>query len=786
MKNFLARKEEKASRTRAQSIQLWLKMILGLAFIIALVVGAQYIMEQDRLRAENAGDTLDKSPIAVDRKRDYGEAGFRQVAENEWLILSADFTTGEISVEQKATGMIWYSNPQSRNDSGIKGVKSRLNSQFIYSAFNVKTAAITTYDSFSQSVRQGGMNYELIENGIKFTYAFPTTGIIIPLCYTLQGESLEVSIPGDEIQELWRDRFVAYTIEVLPFFGASGLDDEGYILVPDGSGALMALNSDKYTYAAYTGTIYGLDRGYSTAVEPSLSETITMPVYGMKVNDAAFMTVITQGAGNGQIMSYLSRKATSYNQVYSRVNLMAFRTKVAGAGTPNAMNVNDDVKYGIDMTPNMIGGSAYTQKYFFLHGEEATYTGMSRCYREYLSSEEELLQSDLTDRQYLILDVYGAVTLTEVVMGVEREVVTELTSYLEVCDMVRQLKEQGVDNLIINYVGGLRGGWEGELLDAARYEPALGSQREFEEMMSYLGQEGVVLFFESDPVRLYEDGNGFNRQTHAVKGLFEEFAQYTSFVPAGIKQMVEPKDAYLVRQQYVPEIMQKFASTADALGIQNIAVNGLGNILYSNHAKGEAFISREGTIGVWGQAAANARQYAEHLMVHRGNMYTAAYADVITDVAPGASGYDVEDRAIPFYQMTLHGNIVLGTQPINDTADYEYALLQAVESGSSIKYNVMAADSALLVHTAYSKMVSYEWDNWADTIVNQYHRMQAVTGDLAGEQIVFHEQLANGVTQTTYSSGVQVIVNYNEEPYQADGLLVNGRSYVRMEVENDD
>ena len=73
----------------------------------------------------------------------------------------------------------------------------------------------------------------------------------IPIEYRLEEDSLVVTVPTEDVVyplevespdgELVTMPLAAIT--VLPYFGAAGENEEGYIFVPDGSGAIMMLNN---------------------------------------------------------------------------------------------------------------------------------------------------------------------------------------------------------------------------------------------------------------------------------------------------------------------------------------------------------------------------------------------------------------------------------------------------------------------------------------------------------------------------------------------------------------
>ena len=150
---------------------------------------------------------------------------------------------------------------------------------------------------------------------------------------------------------------------------------------------------------------------------------------------------------------------------------------------------------------------------------------------------------------------------------------------------------------------------------------------------------------------------------------------------------------------------------------------------------------------------------------------------MITDVSDSFSNYDMQNRCVPFYQMLFQDRILLTSSAINTTVDYAYSFLKAIETGSSLKYNLIYGDVSKLVGTAYNTMVSYSYSYWKDTIVEQYHAMQKDVGQLAGEKIVNHTYLEEDVTLTTYESA-EVVVNYGEDAFTYNGKEIAARSYL--------
>ncbi len=777
--NGRAEKKPRLSRqAREEKARKWTSVVLIVLFCALIAAAILTIHQADLRRAVEIPPAAQKSPITANRKRDYGEAGFQLVAENELLILKADYTNGEICVEQKSTGKIWYSNPPERTQSGIKGVKGRMSSQLILTYCNVNTADPSTADNLTQSINQGGMEHELIENGVKFTFAFPTAGIIVPIQYTLNGDALEVTIPTDEIQELWSERYIATSLDVLPFFGASLQTAQGYMMVPDGSGALIELSSSNYTMNQFMSPVYGHDATLEYDLTTQNKKTVALPVFGMKWDDDGYVAVITEGESNARIYSYLSQKVTSFNQLYAQMVMRTVKMKQVGGMGENygAMVAKSGDEKMEDWSDFLYRGTDFSVSYFFLEPEQASYTGMSSRYQQYLESRQQKTASEMPMEQYLVLDVYGAVSIEKYIMGIKTPIITPLTTYNQVCSLVDELRSRGVEHLIINYVGALKGGLQRDMMDEVRHEPALGTEAEFEHMIAYLDELGVLLFLEAEPVNLYEDGSGYLKSFHCTKSYFDSLTTTVKWAPNRTTEKVAVgKTAYFLKPKNVLSFMESFAASADQQGVKGISVSNLGSILYSDLSRTGEDTTRAETRALWQQIMADSKTHADYLMVHQGNAYCLPYADVITDVPVGHSDFDCLGISVPFYSLSLHGDIVMATEAINDSADYQFMTLKAIESGISLKYNVMAADAKTLVGTIYNDMVSYSLDHWLDTIVESYHQVQSVTGDLAGEKIVDHREVAPGVMETTYASGAKVYVNYAEEPVDYQGMTIGAR-----------
>ena len=90
----------------------------------------------------------------------------------------------------------------------------------------------------------------------------------IPVSVTIDGDQLKVRVHTDEINERIEDaedlkNYRLITMNLVQAFGAGRTDEEGYIFVPDGSGAVINFNNGKTSTTVYNSKVYGNDLAVS-------------------------------------------------------------------------------------------------------------------------------------------------------------------------------------------------------------------------------------------------------------------------------------------------------------------------------------------------------------------------------------------------------------------------------------------------------------------------------------------------------------------------------------------
>ena len=88
-----------------------------------------------------------------------------------------------------------------------------------------------------------------------------------------------------------------HTLMFYHFFGTGNLADEGFTIIPDGTGIYIDHNNGKYETTPYDKRIYGSDYSVGTAMKekPEEQEVIKLPMYGYSKNNLGFINTVTSG-----------------------------------------------------------------------------------------------------------------------------------------------------------------------------------------------------------------------------------------------------------------------------------------------------------------------------------------------------------------------------------------------------------------------------------------------------------------------------------------------------------
>lgn len=616
----------------------------------------------------------------------------------------------------------------------------------------------------------------------------------VPIEYRLDGPYLVVRVPAGDIEYPMNveDRvgnkysYPLTAIGVLEYFGAANTEKEGYIFVPDGSGALIYLNNGRLFASPYNQLVFGNDNSRSITSEMQrYPEQALLPVFGMKQDDQAFVAIIEEGAALARIKADISGRVDRYNRVWAEFDVMP-KAKIS-------LGVEDTKELPIYQAEMYQGDCVI--RYAFLGENQADYVGMAGCYRQYLIDRYQLERvdagadtpADTPPDVPFFLELIGAVDKTVPIFGIARNVIYPLTTFDQAQTIVQALADRGIRNAQVKYNGWLKGGLYHVYPLKAELEKSLGSEADLHELVQLLDRLGYQLYPSVGFQNVYRDQafDGFSPRKDAARLLNRLEARVYQY-RLDIFERKRGDYVYILSPRRLSDLVDSFLKDYERYGIKQISLFDLAREVNSDFVDNvDLYIDRVRAMEITVEQLAKIKARDMKIMVDYGNGYAIPFADIIINLPTKSSEYSIINTSIPFYQIVAHGLVDYAGPPVNLSADHKAQLLKMLETGS-YPYFIFCHERAYeLKDTDYNHLYAIHYGDWLDLAAEMYRTVNAVLGDVQDRLIIDHCMPAENVYQTTFENGKSVIVNYGKNAVVIDGLLIEGESFAVKEATSD-
>ncbi|MGN0142198.1 MAG: DUF5696 domain-containing protein [Roseburia sp.] len=593
----------------------------------------------------------------------------------------------------------------------------------------------------------------------------------IPITYELDGENLVVTINPEEV--VYNDNgYYLVGIDMLRYFGAS-MSEDGYLFVPDGSGALIHFNNGKTTAASYGAQVYGQDETmlYTTYYESQIdaANTVKMPVFGIKENEKALFAVVEGGDAYATINAEIAGKTTGYNNVYAGFSYLQY----GSASLDDMVGANSYYMY----SEAEFEGD-YSIRYSFLTEEDADYSGMAACYRAYLKAQGVLAKEEQPTELPFFAEYIGAIDKSKTIFGVKYSSVETLTTYQQAEAITEELKEGGIENLNIVYSGWMNGGLHGTA--ATKFSPVSKLEEgniKLSEFLMDMEDAGNKLFMTLDLQYVYEDElfDGYSAMHYAPRYFDNTNIKVNEYGLAS--RVSEGTLANLISPYYVNQITEALSGKLSKKKIGGVNVGTLSWELYSDLLE-EKYTDRQMAEKNNVAAIETLSRDGFSLLCDNANAYAWGAADAIINVPLCSNNYMIIDEEIPFYEMVLHGYIAYAGEALNLADDYTTTLLKSVESGAGLNFKWIYAPNSVLKETEYDSLYSVNYEAWLAQAVVDYQRINEQLGYLQGEEMISHENITKDTAKVCYGDGSIVYVNYGSDAVTVDGISIGAKDFM--------
>ena len=592
----------------------------------------------------------------------------------------------------------------------------------------------------------------------------------IVLAYTLTDDGLSVSVPAERIE--FNADFPPYELQLLPHFGKLEQSDAGYVLLPDGSGALMDFSAEYDSRMEYTIPIYGLDWSVASDMLSSGQyqyEYAALPVFGMKDGQDAYLAVIDSGDCRATLHFHQAGPYMQRNAAYLAFR-MVNKDSVFLSGSDNSSKVI--------LFESGLPEETCSVTYHFLE-QNSGYPQMAAYYRQLLR-EEGILQTLEDDSVSLLLETLGGVMSNKNFLGISYEGVTAATTYQQNRLLLEDLLNSGVKSLDMKLIGWFNDGIYHDYAGNIKLNSVLGGKSDWNELVAYAKSAGVMLYPDVDFQRIESMDWGFVPTVDAAMRLDSNEAKYSILSRALLLEKEDigltPSNLFLLSPANYGKTVKSFLT--DFSGIRTEGLSLRSAYVYSDFDSRD-MISRSESIALLQQMLQQLDDKQE-LMIEYSGMYAFAYTQKMSGVASDCTHYRVADHTVPFLQMVLHGSMKLYSSPINLASNPENAALRAVEYGMLPNFQVTYEPSSVLKKSEYTDNYASSFESWREDILKAYAMASECLDGLMDQRIVFHEQVAADVYATTYENGAVVYVNYSQQDVTVDGVTVPARGVCRQ------
>ncbi|WP_245308294.1 DUF5696 domain-containing protein [Halalkalibacter urbisdiaboli] len=702
-------------------------------------------------------DGLEKRRQIIESKQEVID-GHAFLLENSRYELYVKEENLSVIMRDKRTGAVMYSTiekPVKSNEEWTNFMKSSIVMEYL-----VGTNIVT----YRADMYSGNPSKEVTyrNDGFDAKISYPELEISYELNVTLTESGIVAEIPKEKIEEN-NNRYKVSGFYVYPFLGYSKLGErEGYMFIPDGSGALIHLKDNDGRYRQpYSKMVYGDNVGIDDSYVLSLfnrmnpyndAENILAPVFGMVQTDTqiGYLGIIEEGQYSAKIEAYPSGAVLPYNWITSKfIYRQVYNqptSQDSGTMVIRQKNMNDfDIRV----------------RYEFVSEDNATYFGLADKYRNYLLDNELITKKE--DDFKVRVDMFGA----DVEKGLIFKKDIPMTTFSQASHIYQQLQDNGVEEILSIYKGWQDKGYYGGL-PIHDFKPAsvLENEQSLHRLLEESKERNIDLFLYHDALRMnldefknskYKVMRKFNKRTHTddVYGKVYRTFNY-----------LNPKSS--------EDIMERMKENYTKNDVENVMISGISNELFSYSEKSNEF-DRISTKTYYESIITDYHDNF-NLLLEQPFAYLWENTTSFIDLPANSSDYVFTDEDIPFIALTLKGIVPMYSEYINFQANQVEFFLQLVEQGLNPSFYITHEDPSNLLYTNSSHIYSSKFERYEDVIREYYTELKEVHDVTNGSIIVGYER-SNNVTKVTYENGTIIYVNYRDYDVSIDGQTINALSY---------
>lgn len=699
---------------------------------------------------------------------DHADKGYEHVISDASLSLYINKATGQFYVVNSSNDAIYYSNPPD-SDNDVKAnnyYKMNMKSQIEIRYLNPKLVQ-ESLNNFVGSVMNGSYTVNETDRGVRFDYDFVDEGFVIPVEYYLENDKFYAKVIVDEIVEYKQNLLLE--IVVLPYFAAPDGLEEGYILIPDGCGAIIGLSDVSSAAGSYSGSVYGRDSALNLLRSSvNLPNQITLPLFGIVEGDTGILAVIEEGDAQSRIYASPNGVNTGYASVGASVI-------VRNSDTALLKEMTGVEKSVTVFNPAIAKDLSFRIEYSFLSGENANYSAMARIYQEKLFGNNSIT----VDHKHLIADLLLSTRIRKNFLIFPYSGVESLLSTEDIRAISDELDDIGFDEHIIKLSG-----WQKKSMFSAmqsEFKPSAktGSRSDYFSLAGDMTANNNILAPGFDLLNIYEFSSGI-RKNDAVRNVSGGILELFRFRSSTYRKNTEIKPINVLNSTDFVRLYSEFVISS-AQGFVMIADDTGAHLLASNNHRNKTAVlaqTRQKVMESYLTAFESSLSKGMSLMFDDPQGYALKYAHSVTDLANSTSGYIGFSEEVPFVQMVLSGKVNYAGEPLNLVMNMHTSLLKMVEFGEIPYFKLSELKEDLrTLPPVFNENYSINYSYYKSKISDIYDFAEQYRLATENAKIIRHEKIRKNIYVTEYSNGTEIYVNYGSAEYSAGELTLPPQSY---------
>ncbi len=586
-------------------------------------------------------------------------------------------------------------------------------------------------------------------NSLNTHIVFALSKIEIDLIISFNENGFKIDIPFESIKD--NDDFKIGSIDLMQFFGAVGSTEagpeiNGYIMVPDGSGALIRYSKPNTDITSnYEKEFYGRDITYSnqTAINrlPSNGALLKAPVFGFVhgVNQNGIFANITSGSEYGLLnVCYAGVENLNYSRVYPS---FVYRRNYSQPIDSNGSSI-----YLLQTNPNAFDISI---EYDLLDGNEASYIGMANVYKRYLESNG-LTKIEKSDNTSLLIQSL-ALEISKGDFFNDRNLMTTVS---ELSKIVKEFKSSNINDISVLYEGYTSKGYSYEAPLYNGVAKSVGNKAQIEELKELVDK----LYFSMEIMKASEKGQGYSTYVDLAKKISMQTYDYNE---NSIK-------SYLLTLDKIEDLYTRNKKSLSKYGVESFGFRSISSTLYSDYQKNTTRLDMVKELN---------EMLTEKSGLYSPNSYMYSKCESYFDMSLYSSQYTGFTDSVPFIPLVLNEYMNLYSTNANFFANARDELLRLVDYNVNLSFIITDEPSSKLIDTPLEYIYSSGYDSLKDAVKLYYSFINEPLKEVRNESLVNRVVLDNGVVLNEYSNGVKIIVNYTNDDYNYNSYTVGAKYY---------